>query len=301
MSPPPMGSGDDPETGDLSTSATRSHRAPTPRKKRRLLLPGPAVFGIAAMVVAGVGVVKSSDDVGSTFTAEPSTLATPLTVPDDSFRRPNSADISRSISRETLEKQAETQALQRDQALAELESQTQDRADELLKAQKRREREQAEREEAAEDGGLSASAEGSDASDATTSGQWVLPVAGYSLSSTFGETGPYWETIHTGLDFAAASGTPLVAVTSGTITSAGYESAYGNKTVLTLDDGTEIWYCHQTSFEVSTGETVEPGETIGTVGATGNVTGPHLHLEVRPGGGDPVDPYATLQEHGVTP
>ena len=70
---------------------------------------------------------------------------------------------------------------------------------------------------------------------------------------------------------------------------------------MTLDDGTEIWYCHQTSFAVSGGETVRAGELIGYVGSTGNVTGPHLHLEVRPGGGDPVDPYAALVVHGVTP
>ncbi|MGH3358613.1 MAG: M23 family metallopeptidase, partial [Nocardioidaceae bacterium] len=69
----------------------------------------------------------------------------------------------------------------------------------------------------------------------------------------------------------------------------------------TLEDGTEIWYCHQNAFAVSEGQVVAPGETIGEVGSTGNVTGPHLHLEVRPGGGEPVDPYAALQEHGVTP
>ena len=130
--------------------------------------------------------------------------------------------------------------------------------------------------------------------------QWVLPLAGYRLTAEFGDYG-LWANYHTGLDFAAPSGTPLVATANGVITSAGYDGAYGNKTVLTLDDGTELWYCHQTSMSVSEGDVVRAGQVIGSVGATGNVTGPHLHLEVRPGGGDPVDPYEALRVHGLTP
>ena len=130
--------------------------------------------------------------------------------------------------------------------------------------------------------------------------RWVLPVAGYRLTATFGEYG-LWSSYHTGLDFAADPGTPIMAVARGVITSTGYDGAYGNKTVLTLEDGTEIWYAHQTSILVSVGDVVAPGDVIGTVGSTGNVTGPHLHLEVRPGGGDPVDPRAALIANGVTP
>jgi len=130
--------------------------------------------------------------------------------------------------------------------------------------------------------------------------RWVLPLAGYRLTATFGEYG-LWSSYHTGLDFAADSGTSLVAVARGVVTSTGYDGAYGNKTVLTLEDGTEVWYAHQTSIYVSAGDVVAPGDVIGTVGSTGNVTGPHLHLEVRPGGGDPVDPRAALIANGVTP
>ncbi|GHJ61072.1 hypothetical protein NOK12_35900 [Nocardioides sp. OK12] len=129
---------------------------------------------------------------------------------------------------------------------------------------------------------------------------WQLPVAGYRLTAEFGDYG-LWASYHTGLDFAAPAGTPIQAVANGTITSAGYDGSYGNKTVLTLEDGTEIWYAHQTSINVSVGESVTAGETIGTVGSTGNSTGAHLHLEVRPGGGDPVDPYAALVARGITP
>lgn len=130
--------------------------------------------------------------------------------------------------------------------------------------------------------------------------RWVLPLAGYRLTATFGEYG-LWASYHTGLDMAAPAGTPLVAMARAVVTSAGYDGAYGNKTVFTLEDGTELWYAHQTSIAVSVGDVVAPGDVVGTVGSTGNVTGPHLHLEVRPGGGDPVDPRAALIANGVTP
>jgi murein DD-endopeptidase MepM/ murein hydrolase activator NlpD len=131
----------------------------------------------------------------------------------------------------------------------------------------------------------------------------VLPVAQgvYHLTARFGDYSPLWSHFHTGLDFAAPTGTPIMAVAGGTITDVGYSGAYGNRTIERLPDGTELWYCHQNAFGTSVGATVRPGETIGYVGSTGNVTGPHLHLEVHPGGGDPVDPYAALVAHGLYP
>ncbi|MER7721876.1 M23 family metallopeptidase [Streptomyces flaveolus] len=131
--------------------------------------------------------------------------------------------------------------------------------------------------------------------------QFTLPTSSYTISSTFGQAGPYWASgHHTGLDFAAPTGTLLKAVHSGTITSAGYEGSYGYKTVLTLDDGTEIWYAHQSSINVSVGQKVTTGEVIGRVGATGNVTGAHLHMEVHTADGGGIDPMAWLQSKGLT-
>ncbi len=130
--------------------------------------------------------------------------------------------------------------------------------------------------------------------------KWVLPLANYQITATFGQYG-LWASYHTGLDFNGNSGDPIMAVANGTVTSTGYDGAYGNKTVVTLDDGTEIWFCHQTSIYVSVGDRVNGGEVIGTVGATGNVTGSHLHIEVRPGGGGPVDPFQAFVEHGIVP
>jgi murein DD-endopeptidase MepM/ murein hydrolase activator NlpD len=133
--------------------------------------------------------------------------------------------------------------------------------------------------------------------------QWVLPVAPgvYHLTARFGDYSSLWSHFHTGLDFAAPTGTPILAVAGGTITETGYSGAYGNRTIETLPDGTELWYCHQNEFGTSVGATVKPGQVIGYIGSTGNVTGPHLHLEVHPGGGDPVDPYTALVVHGLQP
>ena len=128
----------------------------------------------------------------------------------------------------------------------------------------------------------------------------MLPVDNVSITAEFGEYG-LWASYHTGIDFNGNTGDPIRSIANGVVTSVGYDGSYGNKTVVTLDDGTELWYCHQTSYTVSEGEQVSAGDAIGYVGSTGNVTGPHLHLEVRPGGGDPVDPYAALEAHGVTP
>ncbi|WP_322919251.1 M23 family metallopeptidase [Nocardioides renjunii] len=129
----------------------------------------------------------------------------------------------------------------------------------------------------------------------------VLPLASYGLSAGFGLTGPLWEAEHGGQDFSASAGEPLVAVAAGEVTDVAYAGPYGLRTILTLPDGTEVWYCHQTDVSVQVGQLVDVAEAIGTVGSTGNSTGPHLHLEVRPDGADPVDPLEWLVEAGLTP
>ncbi|MFJ7102781.1 MULTISPECIES: M23 family metallopeptidase [Streptomyces] len=130
--------------------------------------------------------------------------------------------------------------------------------------------------------------------------QFALPTSSYTITSTFGQAGAYWSSgYHTGLDFAAPTGTLIKAVHTGTITSAGWDGSYGYKTVLTLDDGTEVWYAHQSSINVSVGQKVNTGDVIGRVGATGNVTGAHLHLEVHTGSGS-VDPAAWLAGKGLS-
>lgn len=133
-----------------------------------------------------------------------------------------------------------------------------------------------------------------------TGDTWVNPTSSYHLTAEFGESGRHWSSTHTGLDFAAATGTPVRAVTAGTVTSVGWGGAYGNKIVVTHPDGSETWYCHLSRAYADVGAQVGTGAVIGAVGATGNVTGPHLHFEVRIGG-SPVDPYQALVQHGVRP
>ncbi|WP_082599926.1 M23 family metallopeptidase [Nocardioides sp. Soil777] len=129
--------------------------------------------------------------------------------------------------------------------------------------------------------------------------QWVAPLGSYRITGTYGLSSSLWSSTHTGLDLAAPTGTPVMAVSSGQVSEAGWAGSYGYRTIVTATDGTQIWYCHQSRIDVEAGQSVDRAQQIGLVGATGNVTGAHLHIEVRPGGGDPVDPYAALMDRGV--
>lgn len=131
--------------------------------------------------------------------------------------------------------------------------------------------------------------------------RWVLPIANYRLTGRFGDRSSLWSRFHTGLDFAAPTGTRIVSIAAGTVIFTGYDGSYGNKVVVRLKDGTEIWYCHQSRILVSVGDLLAARSLIGEVGSTGNVTGPHLHLEVRPNGLDPIDPEIAFPQHGVAP
>jgi len=98
---------------------------------------------------------------------------------------------------------------------------------------------------------------------------------------------------HTGIDFAAPAGSPVRAAQAGTVTFAGERGGYGNLVIIRHPDGAETYYAHQRDLSVRTGQAVEAGQAIGTVGSTGRSTGPHLHFELRRGG-RPTDPRAAL-------
>ncbi|MBO8192174.1 M23 family metallopeptidase [Streptomyces oryzae] len=128
---------------------------------------------------------------------------------------------------------------------------------------------------------------------------YTAPLASFQLTAGFGQAGGMWQNDHTGQDFAAPNGTPVKAIHGGTIKEAGWAGSYGYRIVLKLEDGTELWFCHLSSMTKSAGDKVGTGDVIGRVGSTGNSSGPHLHVEVRPGGGDPVDPLPWLRAKGV--
>lgn len=129
---------------------------------------------------------------------------------------------------------------------------------------------------------------------------WVPPLPpGYRITATFGQGGSLWSNDHTGVDLAAPSGTPVSAVAAGTITTAGSAGAYGLRVEVTHADGTVTSYSHLSRLDVSAGQVVEQGAVVGAVGSTGNSTGPHLHLELKPPGGGPIDPVAALLARGV--
>lgn len=131
-------------------------------------------------------------------------------------------------------------------------------------------------------------------------GSVVRPVVKYTLTARFGQCSSRWAACHTGLDFAAGIGTPIRAVRAGTVTFVGWGGAYGNLTKISHGDGTASWYAHQIKASVSKGERVKAGQRIGYIGATGNVTGPHVHVEIRIRG-RAIDPAAWLSARGARP
>lgn len=250
--------------------ATRADKAVNPFRKIPAI---PTVVGVVAIAAAVSGTVMMGP--GQASDLRLSSGKTEAFSGTDAFNfagtDPRSQAISRDTERKALEDTldqelsatVEAKAQQRDANLAALAASAEKRADQIAK------------------------------------NLWVLPTRGYHLTARFGQSSGLWSHYHTGLDFAAPSGTPIYAVANGVITSTGYEGSYGNQTIQTLPDGTEIWYCHQSEIGVSVGDKVVQGTQIGRVGSTGNVTGPHLHLEVRPATDEPVDPGTWLRKHGV--
>ena len=124
----------------------------------------------------------------------------------------------------------------------------------------------------------------------------VFPVdGGYSFVDDW--HAPRKGHLHMGIDIAAAKGTPVVAVMDGHISSMDHAGAGGIELFLTTARGDSFLYCHFSRYAqgLHVGQEVQAGQVIAYVGATGDATGPHLHFEIRPGGGAAINPYPYLQ------
>lgn len=111
--------------------------------------------------------------------------------------------------------------------------------------------------------------------------------SGYRFTSPFGwrrdpKTGG--RRMHKGVDFAGPVGTPLYATADGVVVHAGWSSGYGRLVKIQHEFGIETRYAHLSRLRVKVGQRVSRGQRIGDMGASGRVTGPHLHYEVRVGG-----------------
>jgi murein DD-endopeptidase MepM/ murein hydrolase activator NlpD len=122
-----------------------------------------------------------------------------------------------------------------------------------------------------------------------SSSGFIWPVNGPVVSGY----GMRWGQLHAGVDIAVPAGTAIRAAGSGTVVLAAYTGGYGNYTCIDHGGGTSTCYAHQSSYAVSSGQSVGQGQVIGSVGCTGHCFGDHLHFEVRVNG-SPVDPLGYL-------
>ncbi|MER7050232.1 M23 family metallopeptidase [Streptomyces jumonjinensis] len=258
----------------------------------------------------GVGALLSDDDAGQPDEAA-AYEAMGLAAHEVGGESSTAAEALRSRILEQAEEQqssassaakaaAELEAAERAQASAEKaekEAEAEAKAEKEAEAERKKIEREAKKAQEAKEAEEAAEAE----RVAKLANSYVLPLSSYTISATYGQSGPMWSSgQHTGLDLVASTGTPLKAVGSGTITAAGLAGPYGYRILLELSDGTEILYAHMSSMSVSAGQKVSAGDMIGRVGATGNVSAAHLHMEVRTAGGSPMDPMAWLRSKNLS-
>ncbi len=123
----------------------------------------------------------------------------------------------------------------------------------------------------------------------SSTGLMITPISGARITSGYGmRRHPIlgYTKMHTGIDFAAPRGTPIRAAGSGVVVHAGWRGGYGRTVIIKHDNGYETLYAHQSRIArgIRKGIRVRQGQVIGYLGATGRVTGPHLHYEVRRNG-----------------
>lgn len=126
-----------------------------------------------------------------------------------------------------------------------------------------------------------------DAGSVTASGAFVWPA--------FGRITQPFRSYHRALDIANNPGTPILAADAGKVVVAGWSSVgYGNHVIIDHQNGYMTLYAHMSNFSVVVGQKVARGSQLGAMGSTGRSTGPHLHFEIRVGGGNR-DPLGFLK------
>lgn len=112
----------------------------------------------------------------------------------------------------------------------------------------------------------------------------VVPASAQNITSGFGyRRDPFngHGAMHSGIDFKGAMGSPIFAAAEGRVTYAGWKSGYGKAVEITHGNGMLTRYAHLSRIDVTPGQAIAAGATLGGLGSTGRSTGPHLHFEVR--------------------
>lgn len=256
---------------------TGKHRAPS-----RMARKSASIAGVAALATTGViGTLASPSLAAETGAAAPESGTVTL----------ESTGLSTAVAADSLATEIADQAAAQEQEAEEAVARAKAAAEAKRKAEARAKEAREARERAARE------------AERKRLNAFVSPVSGSYVSTGYQAGGAVWSSgSHTGIDFHAATGTPVHAVGAGTVVEAGWGGAYGNNVVIKMKDGSYTQYGHLSSLNVSVGETVAPGRQIGLAGSTGNTTGPHLHFEARSGAeyGSDIDPVAYLRSHGVT-
>jgi murein DD-endopeptidase MepM/ murein hydrolase activator NlpD len=129
----------------------------------------------------------------------------------------------------------------------------------------------------------------------------VWPIIGRLLSNFGHREDPFrgHQAFHTGVDISAGVGTPVRVTADGVVQAAEWSGAYGRLIVVDHGNGLDTYYAHLSRVDVIPGQEVRMGQVIGATGASGRVTSPHLHYEVRLRG-SPVNPYPYLAKSALT-
>ncbi|MFI6440564.1 M23 family metallopeptidase [Streptomyces sp. NPDC050759] len=138
--------------------------------------------------------------------------------------------------------------------------------------------------------------------DRSLAAKWCRPIRKRArVTMRYRVRGNWQVGYHTGVDLAVPKGTPVYAVGTGVVVLASWSGSYGKAVTIKMSDSRYVLYAHLSRISVARGAKVRAGTRIGSSGATGRATGPHLHFEVRsrrPYGSD-IDPVKYLARHGL--